>query len=115
MSSNVKHVTSEQFEEEVLRSEKPVLVDFYAAWCGPCRILAPILEKVADEFAGRVKVVKVDIDHERDLAGHYRITGVPTLILFDGGSDVWTTVGLPRAQDLIEQLEKASSGVANKS
>jgi thioredoxin 1 len=114
MSSNVTRVTSEQFEEQVLRSEQPVLVDFYAAWCGPCRILAPILEKIADEFAGRVKVVKVDIDHERDLAARYRITGVPTLILFEGGSDVWTTVGLPRGQELLEQLEKVSGRVGSK-
>ena len=106
--SNLTHLTEDQLEEEVLRSDLPVLIDFYAQWCGPCKILTPILETLAEEFAGRAKVVKVDVDVERALAGRFQITGVPTLILFDGGEQVWQAVGLPKPQELVGQLTKVA-------
>ena len=106
--SNLKHVTSDTFEAEVLGADRPVLVDFYAAWCGPCKMIAPVLDKLSDAFAGKVDMVKVDVDTEGALASRYRVTGV-TLLLFDRGEVVWTQVGMPRVQDLWAELEKVSS------
>jgi thioredoxin 1 len=109
--SKIPNVTSSSFEEEVLGSERPVLVDFYATWCAPCRLLTPMLEGLAEEYAGRVDIVKVDIDTERDLASRYGITGVPTVKLFDAGQVVHTSVGLPRPEVLRGQLESVSEVV----
>jgi len=85
-------VTDGSFEEEVLRSELPVLVDFWAIWCGPCRMVAPTVEKFASEFKGKVKVVKVDVDQNPGLSRTYRISGIPTLLVFHKGAIVksWT-------------------------
>ena len=86
------------FEEEVLLSEKPVLVDFWASWCGPCKMLAPVLHEFADEHA-ELKVGKVNVDEEMDLAMRFGVSSIPTLILFKNGEAVKTTVGfLPKAQ-----------------
>ncbi len=82
------------FAAEVLQSARPVLVDFYATWCGPCRMLAPVLEQLAGEFAGQVKFAKVDVDRAPGLAAQYQITGVPTLLLFQNGRVVDEVVGL---------------------
>jgi len=106
--SNVIHVTTEQFENEVLRSTQPVLVDFYATWCPPCKMLSPVLDKLADEFAGRVKVVKVNVEEEFSLAARYGISGVPTLMLFKGGVIVDTMVGLLHPLALKAKLERAA-------
>jgi len=85
-------VTEGTFEQEVLRSELPVLVDFWAVWCGPCRMVAPTVEKFAGEFKGKVKVVKVDVDQNPGLSRAYRINGIPTLLVFHKGTIVksWT-------------------------
>jgi len=107
--SNLKHVTGDRFDADVLGADKPVLVDFYATWCGPCKMIAPVLEKLAQAFTGRVEIVKVDVDTEGALAARFGITGVPTLLLFDQGREVWKTVGVPRVQDLWAALEKVSS------
>ena len=112
--SAIPHITGEQFGREVLQSELPVVVDFYAPWCGPCRMLAPVLEALADEFAGRVKFVKVDIDRQHHLASQCHIQGVPTLLLVAGGDLVDAVVGLapPAAiRDKIEQLAANPVGV----
>ena len=98
-------LTSENFEEEVLRSDKPVLVDFWATWCGPCRMLAPIIAQIAEERAGEIKVGKIDVDEEPELAVQYGIASIPTLMVFKNGEKVKTSIGvIPKAA--IEQLLK---------
>lgn len=90
--------TDENFESEVISSEKPVLVDFSAAWCGPCKQLSPIIEELATEYEGRAKIGKVDIDQAQDTAVKYGITSVPTVLLFKGGQKVDSVVGVkPKA------------------
>ena len=86
-------ITKNNFEAEVLNSDIPVLVDFWATWCGPCRMLAPVLEEIAGEYAGRVKVGKINVDDEAELAMEFRIASIPTLMLFKGGRAVETMVG----------------------
>lgn len=98
-------ITASEFAKEVLQSNLPVLVDFYAPWCGPCKMIAPMIEGLGTEFAGRAKVVKVNIDDASDLANQYRITGVPTLMLFKGGEVVETIVGAPSPKSLRQKLE----------
>lgn len=85
MSEHVKEVTNQDFDQEVLQSQQPVLVDFWAAWCAPCRMLAPTIDQVADDYAGRAKVVKLNVDDNAETAGRYNIRGIPTLLLFKNG------------------------------
>ncbi len=87
-------LTDANFQDEVLHSDKPVLVDFSAAWCGPCRQLSPIIDDLAKEYAGRIKVGKVDIDQSQEVAGKYGIMSVPTVLFFKGGQKVDTLIGL---------------------
>ncbi|MDB6062406.1 MAG: thioredoxin [Verrucomicrobiaceae bacterium] len=93
MSDKIVHVTDTSFEDEVLKSDVPVLVDFWAAWCGPCKMIAPILEDVAGTYEGKVKVVKVDVDANGDTPAKFGVRGIPTLILFKDGNAVSTKVG----------------------
>ena len=87
------------FENEVLKSDKPVLVDFWASWCGPCRMLSPVISELAEEYEGRVKVGKVNVDEQQELAMKYRVASIPTVILFKDGQPVQTSVGArPKAQ-----------------
>jgi thioredoxin 1 len=85
MSENVKEVTDQSFDQEVLQSEEPVLVDFWAAWCAPCRMLAPTIDQVADDYAGKAKIVKLNVDDNAETSARYNIRGIPTLLLFKGG------------------------------
>ena len=94
VSGKVGHVNAQSFDAEVLKSDVPVIVDFWAPWCGPCRMLAPVLEQVADAVDGKVKVVKVNTDEEQALAAQYGIQGIPTMILFKDGMPVSRQVGL---------------------
>lgn len=94
MAGNVVHLNDQQFQAEVIDSATPVLVDFSAAWCGPCKALAPVIEQLADEYVGRVKVAKLDIDENRESAGKYGIQSVPTMIIFHNGQPVKKLVGL---------------------
>ena len=98
-------LTEKNFEEEVLKSDKPVLVDFWATWCGPCRMLAPTIEKIAEEQEGVIKVGKVDVDEEPELAQQFRIASIPTLMVFKGGQMVKANIGVvPKA--VIEDMLK---------
>ncbi len=112
MSARTIHATGSTFDREVLRSEVPVLVDFYAGWCGPCSALAPVLERLAEEFAGRVKVVKVDVDDEPDLAERFGISGIPTLISFREGGVQETLVGFLPYRELREKLSQLAESSA---
>ena len=101
-------LTEDSFETEVLQATVPVVVDFYAAWCGPCKMLAPLLEQLAVEFAGRIKFTKLNVDQAPELAGEYQITGVPTLALFRDGQPVDALVGLLSPKDLKSWLDAAA-------
>ena len=103
--SAIKELQESDFTGEVLESDLPVLVDFFAPWCGPCRALAPALEGIAKSYDGRLKVVKVNVDDAPELAVKYRIRGVPTLMFFRGGEPADTLVGLPPADVLRQKLE----------
>ena len=91
--SNAVAVTDQTFEAEVLKSPLPVLVDFWAAWCGPCRAIAPSVDELAAEYQGKLKVVKLDVDQYGDISGRYNVLGIPTLLLFKGGEVVEKMVG----------------------
>ncbi|HNU99035.1 MAG: thioredoxin [Verrucomicrobia bacterium] len=108
--TNVTEISSAQFPSEVLKSTVPVMVDFYAPWCGPCKMIAPLLDTVAGEFAGRVKVVKVNVDDASDLANQFHITSVPTLVLFKNGQVSDTMVGAPSPAALRSKFESAIAG-----
>lgn len=97
--SSLLHVTDASFEADVIKSDIPVLVDFWAEWCGPCRMIAPVLEDLAKEYAGKVKIVKVNVDDSSVSAATYGVRGIPTLLLFKNGQVVDTKVGaLPKGQ-----------------
>ncbi|AEF53776.1 thioredoxin TrxA [Marinomonas posidonica] len=102
MSENISQITDAQFAEEVLSSDVPVLVDFWAPWCGPCKMIAPVLEDVADEFAGKLKVVKLNVDENTETAPKYNVRGIPTLIIVKGGEVAATKVGAVSKSQLIE-------------
>ncbi len=93
MSQGIVHITDHSFEDEVLRSDDPVLVDYWAEWCGPCKIIAPVLEEIATEYEGKLKVAKLNIDENPDTPPKYGIRGIPTLMLFKNGTVEATKVG----------------------
>lgn len=106
MAGNVIEVSDASFKQEVLDSQKPVLVDFWAAWCGPCRALAPTIESVANEQNGKLKVCKLDVDGNPNVAGQFGIRSIPTLLLFKGGQNVGQLIGnVPKGaiDDLIKR------------
>ena len=107
--SSLQSVTNEDFEQTILKADTPALVDFYADWCGPCKTQAPILGQLAEEFDGKVKFAKVDIDVDgnKDLAVKYGVLSVPTLILFSGGEVKETMVGVTSKSKLKQKLEEA--------
>ena len=93
MSELIAHVTDDSFESDVLKANEPVLVDYWADWCGPCKMIAPVLDQIASEYAGRIKVAKLNIDENPNTPPRYGIRGIPTLMLFKGGEVEATKVG----------------------
>jgi len=98
-------LTKQNFEEEVLRSEQPVLVDFWATWCGPCRMLGPVVGELAEEYEGRVKVGKVNVDDEMELAAQFHISSIPTLLFFKDGGVAETSIGYRPKEELAQILD----------
>jgi thioredoxin 1 len=107
-SEKVHEFTDGNFDAEVLKSETPVLVDFWAEWCMPCRMLAPTIDQVAEQFTGKVKVGKVDTDSNREISMKYGISAIPTVILFKGGEVVKKFVGLTNKDDLANAMAEAA-------
>lgn len=97
-------LTKENFETEVLKSDIPVLVDFWATWCGPCMMLSPVIAELAEEFEGKIKVGKVNVDEQNELAMQYRVASIPTLLLFENGQITKTSVGFMPKNAIIETL-----------
>ncbi|HIG42522.1 MAG: thioredoxin [bacterium] len=104
--SKVKAVNSENFESEVINAEGPVLVDFYADWCGPCKAIAPVVEELATDYQGRAEVRKLDVDANQALAGRYGVRGIPTLMVFRDGEVKETLVGAVSKSELATVLER---------
>jgi len=100
----VLKISGENFDEEVLNSDKPVLIDFYADWCGPCKQMAPIIEEVANAVSDNVKVVKINVDEENDLTEQYGISSIPTLVFIKDGKVVRNLVGIRDTNELIEYI-----------
>ena len=94
------NLTNQNFEEEVLKSELPVLVDFFATWCGPCKMIAPVIAELAEKYEGKVKVGKVNVDEENELAMKYQISSIPTLVLFKEGKIINIKVGLSSKSEI---------------
>lgn len=106
MAGNVLDVSDSNFESEVLKSDIPVLVDFWAPWCGPCRMIAPVVEKLSQEFAGKAKFVKLNVDDNPEIAQKYNITGIPALYMFKGGADVDKVIGAAQKPVLENLISK---------
>lgn len=108
MSSDaIVHVSDASFAQDVLSADVPVLVDFWAAWCGPCKMIAPILDDLAEQYAGKLKIAKVDVDANKEVPGKFGIRGIPTLILFKNGEPVATKVGALSKAQLIEFINSS--------
>ena len=111
MSEKIRYVTDNSFEKDVLQSVKPVLVDFWAEWCAPCRMIAPTIDAIAEQYSETAEVVKVNVDDNTGTAQRYGIKGIPTLILFSGGKEVERVVGAT-SKDSISRMSEKHAGAA---
>ena len=107
MSEHIHYVTDDSFEAEVLQSQQPVLVDYWAEWCGPCKMIAPILDEIAAEYAGKLKVAKVNVDENRATAIKYHVRSIPMLLLFKDGQIQATQIGAVGKGQLTQMIDKA--------
>ena len=105
MSEHVKDVTDQEFDSEVLQSDQPVLVDFWAAWCAPCRMLAPTVDQVAQDYQGKAKVFKLNVDDNAETSARYNIRGIPTLLLFKGGEVKDQIVGATSKDHIAKMID----------
>ena len=105
-SANVKTITDQNFSAEVLQSELPTLIDFWAVWCGPCKQIAPTIDALADEYKGKLAVGKVDVDREQVIAQQLRVTSIPALFLFKGGKVVWSFAGAAPRSKIEAEIKK---------
>ena len=108
-AANIVTLTQENFSAEVLQSKSPVLVDFWAEWCGPCKMIGPVLDELAVEYSGKVKIGKVNIDDQNALAAQFRIQSIPTLLVFKGGQVIEQMVGAKSKSALRASLDKAAA------
>jgi len=106
MANNVIALTKDNFENEVIKCTTPVLVDFWAVWCGPCRAVAPIVESLANDYAEKVKVCKLNVDEQGELSARFKVMSIPTLILFKNGQIVEKIIGLRSKEDFVVMLNK---------
>jgi len=106
-AANIVTLTTDSFDQEVLKSSEPVLVDFWAEWCGPCKMIAPVLDELAGEYAGKIKIGKVDIDQHQSLAAQYGVRSIPTLLIFKNGQVAEQMVGARSKRDIKASFDKA--------
>ncbi len=105
-SANVTEITDDNFDAEVLKSELPILIDFWAVWCGPCKQIAPIMDALADQYVGKLRIGKLDVDRHQVFAQSLRVTSIPALFLFKGGKVVWNQVGAVPRSKIEAELQK---------
>lgn len=106
-NANIKHVSDSNFEGEVLKSPTPVLVDFWAPWCGPCKTIAPVLDELADDYAGKLKIVKINVDENPETPGRYGVRGIPNLLIIKGGQVKDQIVGAVPKSHLVKAVDQA--------
>ena len=113
MSKHIEEVNDSNFEQVVLQSERPVLVDFWAPWCGPCRMLAPTVEAIAEQYAGDARVAKLNVDDNPSMVQRYRIQGIPTLILFQGGEEKERIIGVASEDEISRTIDEHVAAASN--